>query len=78
LVHDGARSGRAGVGVEWALSDRLSLLAERFKAFAAMSTRVGVRASLTPLISIDLTASRSGPQATRGYVLGLNHEFSRP
>ena len=75
----GARTPRGGVGVEWAFHDKLSLLAERYKSGGAWASRAGLRYSVTPLISIDLTASRTadGNQRVRGFVLGLNHEFSR-
>ena len=73
----GARSGRGGMGVEWVVGDGTSLIAERNRAFALWTTRVGVRFSLTPLISIDVSAARTGPDGLRSVVVGLNHEFSR-
>jgi hypothetical protein len=48
------------------------------KAFDNWITRIGVRYSLTRLISLDISAARTGPSGVRGYVIGLNHEFSRP
>lgn len=77
----GARTARGGLGTEWALNERVSLLAERNLAFGLWTSRVGARVSLTPLVSIDLSTSqtsRSGPGHTRGFFVGLNHEFSLP
>ena len=76
---NGAHTPRGGVGVEWAFHEKLSLIAERYKSFDAWTTRAGLRYSITPLITIDLTASRTrdGQQDVRGFVLGINHEFSR-
>lgn len=76
----GARTPRGGLGMEWAFHDKLSLIAERYRASGVWSSRAGLRYSLTPLISIDLTGSRTtdSGQRVRGVVLGLNHEFGRP
>ncbi|VTU35893.1 hypothetical protein [Variovorax sp. PBL-E5] len=73
----GARTGRGGLAGEWAMNDRVSLIVERSRAFEIWTTRAGLRFSLTPLISIDVSASRTGPQGVRGFVIGLNHEFKR-
>lgn len=75
----GARSGRGGLGAEWALHPSVALIAERNRAFGLWTSRIGVRLSLTPLISIDLSAARtgSGEQRVRGVVLGINHVFDR-
>jgi len=62
--------------VEWALNDAVSLIAERNRASGAWTSRVGGRFSLTPLISVDVSASRTGPQGIRGFVVGLNREFT--
>lgn len=74
----GTRTGRGGLATEWALHEQLSLLAERHRSFGAWTTRVGARVSVTPLASIDLSASRTGAAQTRGFYIGINHEFSRP
>lgn len=77
----GARTGRAGIGTEWAINEQVSLLTERNRAFGQWTSRAGARVNLTPLVSIDLTASqtsRLGPGQQRGFYVGLNHEFSRP
>lgn len=73
----GTRTGRAGLAGEWALNDRVSLIVERNKSFELWTSRAGLRFSLTPLVSIDVSASRTGPQGVRGFVIGLNHEFKR-
>jgi hypothetical protein len=72
----GVRTARGGLAAEWALDDKLSLIAERSRASGLWTSRIGGRFSLTPLISVDISASRTGPQHVRGFVVGLNHEFS--
>ncbi|BEP56904.1 hypothetical protein GmRootV118_41480 [Variovorax sp. V118] len=72
----GVRTPRGGLAVEWALNDAVSLIAERNRAGGLWTSRVGGRFSLTPLISVDISTSRTGPQGVRGVVIGLNHEFS--
>ncbi|RYF68377.1 MAG: hypothetical protein EOO29_35285 [Comamonadaceae bacterium] len=77
----GTRTGRGGLGTEWALNEHVSLLAERNRAFGQWTSRAGVRVSLSPFVSIDLTAaqtSRTGPGHARGFFVGVNHEFTRP
>jgi len=73
----GARSGRGGLAGEWAVNDTVSLIAERNRAFGLWTSRIGARFSLTPLISIDVSAARTGPEGVRSVSIGLNHEFSR-
>jgi len=73
----GARTGRGGLAGEWALNDTVSLIAERNRAFGLWTSRVGARVSITPLISIDLSAARTGPSGVRSFSVGLNHEFGR-
>ncbi|WP_286186021.1 hypothetical protein [Acidovorax cavernicola] len=75
----GARTPRGGLAVEWALNDAVSLIAERNRAGGVWTSRVGGRFSLTPLISVDISASRTGlpgGRGVRGVVIGLNHEFT--
>ncbi|MES2250994.1 MAG: hypothetical protein V4645_27225 [Pseudomonadota bacterium] len=72
----GVRTPRGGLAVEWALNDAVSLIAERNRAGGLWTSRVGGRFSLTPLISVDISTSRTGPQGVRGVVIGLNHEFT--
>ncbi|MDB5827481.1 MAG: hypothetical protein JWQ73_1701 [Variovorax sp.] len=74
----GERTARHGLGTEWALNDKVSLLAERNRAFDVWTTRVGARFNFTPLISLDVTTSRTGPEHAHGFYVGLNHEFKRP
>ncbi|WP_307656858.1 hypothetical protein [Variovorax paradoxus] len=71
----GARTPRGGLAVEWALDDKVSLIAERSRASGVWTSRIGGRFALTPLVSVDVSASRTGPQRVRGFVVGLNHEF---
>jgi hypothetical protein len=72
----GKRTPRMGVAAEWAMNDTVSLIAERNRAAGAWTSRLGARIGLTPLISIDVSRSRTGPEGTRGFVIGLNHEFT--
>ena len=73
----GARTVRAGLAAEWAVSTQLSLIAERNRAAGVWTSRVGLRFSFTPLISLDLSAARigSGPWRGHGVAVGLNHAF---
>ena len=71
----GERSGRGGLQAEWAVNDAVSMIFERFRAFGVWTSRGGLRYSVNPSISIDLSASRSGSQGVWGYAIGLNHEF---
>ena len=75
----GARTPRGGLGVEWAFHEKLSLIAERFKAGGQWTARAGLRYNLGPLSSVDLTASRTAIDGRHvsGFVLGATHEFSR-
>ncbi len=68
-----ARSGRAGVQASWALSDAISLIGERFRAFDARSSRVGARFNLTPTLSLDVSGARSA--GVWGFALGINQQF---
>ena len=75
----GLRTPRGGMAVEWALNDTVSLIAERNRAAGVWTSRIGGRFSLTPLISVDVGASRSrlpGERGVTGFVIGLNHEFT--
>lgn len=74
----GERTGRGGLGTEWAINEQLSLLAERNRAAGLWTLRLGARLNLTPLLSLDLTTSRTGPERQRGFFVGVNHAFSRP
>ncbi len=68
---------RYGVQGEWALNERYTLIAERIRAFESWNTRVGVRYSITPLISVDASAGHSSGSLKNTFVIGFNHEFSR-
>jgi len=72
----GVRTPRGGAALEWALNDTVSLIAERNRAAGEWTSRIGGRFSLTPLISVDVSTSRTGSQGVRGFVVGLNHEFT--
>lgn len=79
-VGTGARTVRGGLAAEWAMHPVVSLIAERNRAFDVWTTRAGLRFNLTPLISLDVSAARigSGERRQNGFVIGINHEFSRP
>ena len=73
----GARWRRQGVSVEWAASDRYTLIGERVKIVGDWTSRLGGRMNLSSTLSVDLSAARSGPRGERVYVVGLNQEFVR-
>lgn len=73
----GARAVRKGFAGEWALNDSVSLIAERNRAYGLWTSRVGARLSLTPMVSVDISASRTGPDGARGVMIGVNQEFGR-
>jgi hypothetical protein len=74
----GERTARGGLQANWALDDRASLIAERFRAFGVWSTRAGMRFNVTPMISIDVSGVRSGPDRVWGYAVGLSQQFHGP
>lgn len=74
----GERSKRGGVAVEWTLTPKYTLIAEYNHAFGLDTSRAGLRYSITPLISIDVSAARIGTQGEHSFVIGINHEFARP
>jgi hypothetical protein len=73
----GNRTGRGGVAGEWALNKQVSLIVERNRAFDIWVSRAGLRFSLSPTTSIDVSAARAGPDRTWGGIVGINYEFSR-
>lgn len=75
----GARTLRGGMQAEWAVGERISLIVERNRAYDLWTSRIGARFSLTPLISIAVSAARFGPgdRRTHAFVIGLNCEWSR-
>jgi hypothetical protein len=74
---DGRRTRRHGVSAEWALNPQIVVLAERAEFGSEWVSRIGTRLSLSETLSIDLSAGRVGPQATRSFAIGINHEFGR-
>lgn len=72
-----ARAIRKGIAAEWTLNPAISLIAERNRSLGLWTSRVGARVNLTPLVSLDLSLSRTGPGRQRGVMFGLNHEFER-
>ena len=74
---EGERWRRQGLAVEWAASDRFTLIAERVKIVGDWTARLGGRVNVNEMLSVDLSAARVGPRAERVYVVGLNREFAR-
>jgi hypothetical protein len=75
---DGSRTPRSGLGLDWALLPQLALLAEHSRAFDRSTTRVGLRWSITPTISLDASVARIHSEGVRLFTVGLNQSFSRP
>ncbi|MEP7102142.1 MAG: hypothetical protein ABI781_16660 [Burkholderiales bacterium] len=73
----GARTRRVGVSGEWIAHDKLTMIVERVKFAGEWTSRLGARFMLNESISVDLSAARAGPHATRVYAIGLNHDFAR-
>ena len=73
----GARTRRLGVSGEWIAHERFTVIGERVKFAGDWTSRLGARFMLSDSISVDLSAARVGPRATRVYVIGLNHDFAR-
>ncbi|MDM0020749.1 hypothetical protein [Variovorax saccharolyticus] len=73
----GERTGRGGQQGAWEVNDKLWLVFERFRAVDVWTSRAGLRFNLTPTLSVDLSAARSGPDRVRGYAIGLNQVFER-
>lgn len=76
----GVATVRGGAALEWTLTEQLTLIAERNRAFDLWTSRLGARITVAPLTTIELSASRSGRTGDgrlRSVVIGLNREFSR-
>ena len=74
---DGVRSRRRGLAAEWTLAERFTLISERNLASGRWTSRLGMRLALAPLLSLDISGARSGPDSVRTFVIGVNHEFGR-
>ena len=74
---DGTRTRRLGIAAEWAADATWSVTAERAKVQADWVSRLGVRATVNDSLSLDLSTARTGPQALRIHVIGLNQSFAR-
>lgn len=73
-----AASVRKGAAVEWAGSEHLTLIAERHRAFASWTSRIGARLTIAPLTTLELSVARTeatGDRRPRSIVVGLNREF---
>ena len=73
----GARTRRVGVSGEWAAHPKLTVIGERVQVAGDWTSRLGARFMLGDAISLDLSAARVGPGASRVYGIGLNHAFAR-
>lgn len=76
----GVATVRGGAALEWTLTEQLTLIAERNRAFDLWTSRLGARITVAPLTTIELSASRGGrigDGRLRSVVIGLNREFSR-
>jgi hypothetical protein len=73
----GVRTRRIGASGEWAANETLTLIAERLSFSGAWSSRLGARFAVSESVSVDLSAARISPSASRVYVIGLNHDFAR-
>lgn len=77
----GAATVRRGAAMEWAVTEHLTLIAERHRAFDLWTSRLGARIAVAPGITIEVSAARIGPAGDgrlRSAVIGLNQEFGRP
>lgn len=77
----GAATVRKGAALEWACSDRLTLIVERSRAVAQWTSRLGARIAVAPGTTVEVSAARIGPVGDgrlRSVVIGLNQEFGRP
>jgi hypothetical protein len=72
---DGRQTGRLGAAGEWALDERFTLLAERFRAFGITLTRLGLRLAVGEHASIDFSAARVSNTGNRLWGLGWSWEF---
>lgn len=68
---------RLGVGVDWALDQRFTVLAERVWALDVAATRVGLRVAVGESASIDASGARLSGSGNRIWGLGLTFEFDR-
>lgn len=73
----GLRTRRLGLAGEWAAGNGFGLSAERAQSGGEWVSRVGGRFSVSDTLSIDVSAARVGPRASRLYAIGLNREFTR-
>lgn len=76
----GAATVRKGAALEWVCSDRLTLIAERNRAVAQWTSRLGARIVIAPGTTVEVSAARigaAGDGRLRSVVIGLNREFGR-
>ena len=74
LVHGGRDRMSGGAAVEWALNERWSLLAERFRLEGAWATRAGIRRRIGYPWKIDLSrTTQTSPHRLSWWTLGVMH-----
>jgi hypothetical protein len=76
-VGGSAQTRRVGAAGEWTLDDRFTLLAERFRTFGVMATRLGLRVAFGEHASVDLSGARVSGSGNRLWGLGWSWEFGR-
>ena len=74
---EGVRSQRRGLAAEWAWTEQFTLISERNLASGRWTSGAGLRLAVAPLLSLDISLARSGPDSVRTFVIGVNHEFGR-
>jgi hypothetical protein len=74
---DGHRTSRAGVAAEGEVSERLTLLAERFRIAGENAYRFGLRWAIGADASIDVTAASVRGRDRPLWGLGFTYEFAR-
>jgi hypothetical protein len=82
LGHDlrpaGADTTRRGLALEWTANDHWSTQVERFDDNGERRVRAGLRYSVTPALSFDLSRARHlGPDSRPWWAAGVNWAFDR-
>ncbi len=75
---DGPNQARGGLALEWAASAEWSFVGERFFQAGASTARLGVRWTMTPGVSFDISRARTlGPAGPTWVTAGVNWQFDR-
>src|SRR5262245_39404354 len=73
----GHTTGRIGMAGEWAIDPRFTLLAERFRVFDLIATRVGVRIALGERARLYASGARLAGSGNQVWGLGVTVDFGR-